>query len=91
MTEPTSDSRTADDHSSAAGDSVHRRLERLEIQLAHQQRTTEQLDQVVQELSLELLRLTRQHDRVVKKLEELQQRGSEPYVRQLEDDKPPHY
>ncbi len=73
-------------------ETVEMRLERLEMELAHQQRTTEQLDQVIQELSKEILHLSRRHDRVQKKLDELNSaKDAEPYVRNLEDEKPPHY
>lgn len=71
---------------------LQQRLEHLEIELVHQQRATEQLDSVIQELSKEILRLSRQHDRVLKKLDDLNAaKTAEPYVLNLEDEKPPHY
>jgi uncharacterized coiled-coil protein SlyX len=68
------------------------RIERLEMELAHQQRVTEQLNEVVTEQTKELLRLSRAFDRLTKQVVELRKQpaGNEPSPT-LEDEKPPHY
>ncbi len=68
------------------------RIERLEMELAHQQRTTDQLNQAVSEQSLDLLRLRRTIDRLAKRVDELATKSdtSEP-LPDIVDEKPPHY
>jgi SlyX protein len=68
------------------------RIEKLEIELVHQQRVTEQLNEVVTEQTKELLRLGRAFDRLSKQIAELRKRptGAETPPT-LEDEKPPHY
>jgi uncharacterized coiled-coil protein SlyX len=68
------------------------RIEKLEIELAHQQRVTEQLNEVVTEQTKELLRLARSVAQLSKQVVELRKRpdSSEP-APTLEDEKPPHY
>lgn len=71
--------------------SIDQRVEQLELELAHHQRTVEQLNEVVTGQSHELLRMTRLVDRLVRQHDELKKRIPEDETRTLEDDKPPHY
>ncbi len=71
--------------------SIDDRVEQLEMEIAHHQRTVEQLNEVVTGQSHELLRLTRIVDRLVRQYDELKKRVPEDETRTLEDDKPPHY
>ena len=71
--------------------SIDERVEQLEMELAHHQRTVEQLNEVVAGQSHELLRMTRIVDRLVRQQDELKKRIPEDGTRTLEDDKPPHY
>ena len=68
------------------------RIEKLEIELAHQQRVTEQLNEVVTEQTRQLMRLARSVEQLTKQVVELRKRpdASEP-APTLEDEKPPHY
>lgn len=68
------------------------RIEKLEIELAHQQRVTEQLNEVVTEQTRQLMRLARSVEQLTKQVVELRKRpdASEP-TPTLEDEKPPHY
>jgi len=68
------------------------RIEKLEIEWVHQQRVTEQLNEVVTEQTKELLRLGRAFDRLSKQIVELRKQptGNETPPT-LEDEKPPHY
>jgi len=68
------------------------RIDRLEMELAHQQRTTDQLNEVVSTQSLDILRLQRAIERLAKQLEEMGMQtedAEEPL--DLADEKPPHY
>lgn len=68
------------------------RLEKLEIELVHQQRVTEQLNEVVTEQTKELLRLGRAFDRLSKQVVELRKQPTAAETPpSLEDEKPPHY
>lgn len=68
------------------------RVERLEMEVAHQQRVTDQLNEVVSIQSLDILRLQRANEQLLKQIEELRlgNNGAEEVVN-LEDEKPPHY
>ncbi len=68
------------------------RVERLEMEVAHQQRVTDQLNEVVSIQSLDILRLQRVNDQLMKQIEELRlgNNGAEEAI-DLEDEKPPHY
>jgi len=67
------------------------RIERLEMEVAHQQRTLDQLNEVVIEQSIDLLRLQRTIQQIAKQIEQLATpaRTAEPV--DLADEKPPHY
>ncbi len=67
------------------------RLERLEMELAHQQRTTDQLNEVLSEQSVELLRLQRTTQQLSRQLEEMRTKTEKPQPVDLADEKPPHY
>lgn len=68
------------------------RIEKLEIELVHQQRVTEQLNEVVTEQTKELLRLGRAFDRLSKQIVELRKQPTGNQTPPtLEDEKPPHY
>ena len=67
------------------------RLERLEVELAHQQRTTDQLNEVVSEQAVELLRLERAVKRAAKQIDELRTKTDKAEPTDLADEKPPHY
>lgn len=68
------------------------RLEKLEIELVHQQRVTEQLNEVVTEQTKELMKLRRALELLTKQFVELRKRpqGNETPPT-LEEEKPPHY
>jgi uncharacterized coiled-coil protein SlyX len=68
------------------------RVERLEMEVAHQQRVTDQLNEVVSIQSLDILRLQRTNEQLMKQIEELRlgNNGAEEAI-DLEDEKPPHY
>ncbi len=68
------------------------RVERLEMELAHQQRVTDQLNEAVSIQSLDILRLQRVNEQLTKQIEELRlgNNGAEEAI-DLEDEKPPHY
>ena len=67
------------------------RIERLEMEVAHQQRILDQLNEVVIEQSVDLLRLQRTIQQIGKRMEELAlpARTAEPV--DLAAEKPPHY
>ncbi len=68
------------------------RVERLEMEVAHQQRVTDQLNEAVSIQSLDILRLQRVNEQLIKQIEELRQGTDEPEEAiNLEDEKPPHY
>jgi uncharacterized coiled-coil protein SlyX len=68
------------------------RVERLEMELAHQQRVTDQLNEAVSIQSLDILRLQRVNEQLIKQIEELRQGNDESEEAiNLEDEKPPHY
>ncbi|HBJ35804.1 MAG TPA: SlyX protein [Planctomycetaceae bacterium] len=68
------------------------RVERLEMELAHQQRVTDQLNEAVSIQSLDVLRLQRVNEQLIKQIEELRLGNNGPEeVIDLEDEKPPHY
>jgi len=68
------------------------RIDRLEMELAHQQRTTDQLNDVVSTQSLDILRLQRAIEQLVKQLEEMgMQTEDDEEPLDLADEKPPHY
>ena len=68
------------------------RVERLEMEVAHQQRVTDQLNEVVSIQSLDILRLQRGNEQLMKQIEALRlgSDGEEESI-DLEDEKPPHY
>lgn len=68
------------------------RVERLEMELAHQQRVTDQLNEAVSIQSLDILRMQRVNEQLTKQIEELRlgNNGAEEAI-DLEDEKPPHY
>lgn len=68
------------------------RLERLEMELAHQQRVTDNLNEAVSHQSLEIMRMHRTIERLAKQLEEMviNTESDEP-LRDIADEKPPHY
>ncbi len=70
-------------------------IARLEITLAHQQRTTDQLNEIVTEQNRELFTLGRCVDRLTRQVNELRQSGSVPRTMgesmDAVDEKPPHY
>lgn len=68
------------------------RLERLEMELAHQQRMTDNLNEAVSQQSLEIMRMHRTIERLAKQLEEMviNNESDEP-LRDIADEKPPHY
>ena len=68
------------------------RIDRLEMELAHQQRMTDQLNDVVSTQSLDILRLQRAIEQLVKQLEEMgMQTEDDEEPLDLADEKPPHY
>jgi len=67
------------------------RIERLEFELAHQQRITEQLNEVVTEQNRQLFRIGRDLDQLKKQITDLKQRPTSDPAPTLEDEKPPHY
>lgn len=68
------------------------RLERLEMEVAHQQRLTDNLNEAVSQQSIEILRLHRTIERLAKQLEEMSiNANSDEPLRDLADEKPPHY
>jgi len=69
--------------------SLEDRVTELEVQLAHAQRSCEQLNDVVTQLSLEAQRRDRLVDRLVSQLKDLKEKVQEPNVDG--DEKPPHY
>jgi uncharacterized coiled-coil protein SlyX len=68
------------------------RLERLEMELAHQQRMTDNLNDAVSQQSLDIMRMHRTIERLAKQLEEMviNTESDEP-LRDIADEKPPHY
>lgn len=72
---------------------LEERVERLEMELAHQQRTTDRLGEVIAQQSLEMLRMHRTVEKVCKQLEELTLavHHREETRRDITEDKPPHY
>ncbi len=68
------------------------RLERLEMELAHQQRMTDNLNDAVSQQSLDIMRMHRTIERLAKQLEEMviNSESDEP-LRDIADEKPPHY
>jgi uncharacterized coiled-coil protein SlyX len=74
------------------GMNLDERVERLEMEVAHQQRVTEQLNEAVSLQSLDIMRLQRVNEQLVKQIEQLRLRSSEDQtVVTLEEEKPPHY
>ncbi|MEM1224331.1 MAG: SlyX family protein [Planctomycetota bacterium] len=66
------------------------RIEMLEIQVAHLQRTSEQLNEVVTDLSLQVQRQSRVIDVLVQQTKDL--KGKLATTREAPvDEKPPHY
>jgi len=68
------------------------RIERLEMELSHQERTNERMNQAMAEQSLEILRMGRAIEQLIQRFDEL---GSGTQDDELEtdirDEKPPHY
>ncbi len=72
--------------------SLQLRIEKLEFELVHQQRTTEQLNEIVVEQTRELMRLQRAIDRLAKQLDDVRKAPSDSLPPPtLEEEKPPHY
>ena len=72
---------------------LEERVERLEMERAHQQRPTDRLGEVIAQQSLEILRMHRTVEKVCKQLEELtlSVHHREETPRDITEDKPPHY
>jgi len=71
---------------------IDERVERLEMEVAHQQRMTDQLNEAVSIQSLDILRLQRLAEQLLKQIEEMRMgSGDDDAVINLEDEKPPHY
>jgi len=70
-------------------DSMEQRLIEVEIQLAHTQRTCEQLNEVVTRLSIDAQSRERLMRRIVDQIEDLKGKLDDPGS--LDDEKPPHY
>ncbi len=70
-------------------DSIEQLLTELEIQLAHTQRTCEQLNDVVTELSLATESRERLIQRMVDQIKDLKTNLSDPGA--PSDERPPHY
>jgi uncharacterized coiled-coil protein SlyX len=87
---PAATSSVTQSDSAANSDSARdQRLMALEIQLAHQQRTCEQLNEVVVEHTKSILRLQAQLARLENQLRDLRQ--GPPEQRDLLAERPPHY
>ncbi|EMI53655.1 MULTISPECIES: SlyX family protein [Rhodopirellula] len=74
---------------SSPSDPTAERITQLEIQLAHTQRTCEQLNEIVTKLSLDAQSRDRLLQRLVDQTKELKGKLEERGT--LEDEKPPHY
>lgn len=70
-------------------DSSEERITRLEIQLAHTERTCEQLNEVVTRLSRDAQEQGRLIKRMVEQIKDLKNKADESGS--SEDEKPPHY
>ncbi|MCC9644807.1 SlyX family protein [Rhodopirellula sp. JC740] len=70
--------------------SVEDRITELEIQLAHTQRTCDQLNEIVTQMSIDAQRRDREMSRMVGQLKDLKSKVDEQGP-SLEDEKPPHY
>lgn len=70
-------------------DSSEQRITRLEIQLAHAERTCEQLNEVVTRLSRDAQEQGRLIKRMVDQIKDLKNQADESGS--SEDEKPPHY
>ncbi|TWU15729.1 SlyX family protein [Allorhodopirellula heiligendammensis] len=70
-------------------DSIEQRLTDLEIQLAHMQRTCEQLNEVVTHLSVSAQSRERLMQRMVDQIKDLKANLRDPGS--PSDEKPPHY
>lgn len=69
---------------------LHAKITSLEIDLAHQQRLCEQLNEVVSEHTRDIMQLNRMVSELKKQLNDVRnQRKPEPT--QPADEKPPHY
>ena len=68
------------------------RIERLEMELSHQERTNERMNQAMAEQSLEILRMGRAIEQLIQRFDEL---GSDTQdddrETDIRDEKPPHY
>lgn len=68
------------------------RVERLEMELAHQQRVTDQLNEAVSIQSLDIMRMQRVNEQLMKQIEDLRLGANREETEiSLEDEKPPHY
>jgi len=71
---------------------IDERVERLEMELAHQQRVTDQLNEAVSIQSLDIFRLQRLAEQLLKQIEDMRLGSdNDDDVIKLEDEKPPHY
>lgn len=70
---------------------LEERLDRLEMELAHQQRVTDQLNEVVTQQALQLLRQQRAIQVLGKQIEKLSSDFKPEQPLDLADEKPPHY
>lgn len=71
---------------------LQKRIDKLEFELVHQQRITEQLNETVTEQTKELLHLGRVVDRLARQFADLRKSpGTTEPAPTLEDEKPPHY
>ena len=71
---------------------LQERIDKLEFELVHQQRITEQLNETVTEQTKELLHLGRVVDRLARQFSDLRKSpGTTEPEPTLEDEKPPHY
>lgn len=68
---------------------IERRLESLEIQLAHTQRMCEQLNEVVTQMSLAMRKRDRMLDALTQQIKDLKQKSDGGSS--MENERPPHY
>ncbi|MCM2371176.1 SlyX family protein [Aporhodopirellula aestuarii] len=72
-------------------DSPNERITQLEIQLAHTQRTCEQLNEIVTKLSLDAQSRDRMLQRLLDQVKDFKNKLDAGGGVSLEDEKPPHY
>lgn len=71
---------------------LEERVERLEMELAHQQRLTDQLNATVAQQSLDILRMQRRIQQLVQQVEAFKANADDTELGgDTEPEKPPHY